>query len=92
MLALAFLFFLETAVIVAFPTFLAVMTPLLFTVATLLLLDFHLTALDAFLGLTDFTFALNVSPTCRVLLFAFKVIFVGFLADAANDWFIGTTE
>lgn len=76
--ALAFLFFLDMAVIFAVPTFFALTTPRLLTVATDLLLDFHVTFLDALAGFTFFTFNVNLLPTVNFFFLAESVIFFVF--------------
>ena len=81
--ALAFLFFLDVAVIFAVPTFFALTTPRLLTVATDLLLDFHVTFLDALAGFTFFTFNVNLLPTANFFFLAESVIFFVFGAAFA---------
>ena len=81
--AFTFLLLLDVAVIFAEPAFFAVTTPVLLTVAMLFLLDFQVTFLFAFAGLTFFTLSLNLLPAVNVFFLAFKVIFFAFGAASA---------
>ena len=87
--AFTFLFALDVTVMVAFPSAIPETFPFAFTVATFLLLDLYVTALEAPLGLTDFTFSEKFFPTHKVFFVADNVIFVGLAAACTS---IGTVK
>ncbi len=78
--AFALLLLFDVTVMVAVPFFLATIWPLELTVATFLLLVLNFTLLDAFFGVTLFTFSVYFSPTLMVFFLADSVILVGFAA------------
>jgi hypothetical protein len=81
----------ERAVMVAAPAFLAVTTPLELTVATVLLLEDHLSVFTAVDGATD-AVTLEVLPLLRAMVVELNVILVGLFGStlAAYTVIVGT--